>query len=99
MSPENDKNRVSGHMWLGDSFRPGEFGLYVYRANLSEPDKPGPHVWFQRALMPTAPCDPSADGRTCKENPAKINFSDLKNNYTAQMLLWRPVQPGDYWEP
>ena len=83
----------------GRQLPPGEFGLYVYRANLSEPDKPGPHVWFQRALMPTAPCDPSADGRTCKENPAKINFSDLKNNYTAQMLLWRPVQPGDYWEP
>ena len=99
MSPENDKNRLSGHMWLGDSFRPGTFGLYVYRANLSEPDKPGPHIFFQRAAMPNAPCDTSASGRSCKENPASINYSDIRNNYTGQMLLWRQVTPGDYWWP
>ena len=99
MSPENDKNRLSGHMWLGDSFRPGALGLYVYRVNLSEPDKPGPHLFFKRALMPSAPCDPSSSGRTCKENPARINYSDIRDNYTGQMLLWRQVKPGDYWWP
>jgi len=99
MSPENDKNRLSGHMWLGDSFRPGTLGLYVYRANLSEPDKPGPHIFFKRAAMPSAPCDTSASGRSCKENPASINYSDIRNNYTGQMLLWRQVTPGDYWWP
>jgi hypothetical protein len=94
MSPENDKNRLSGHMWLGDSFRPGTFGLYVYRANLSEPDKPGPHIFFTRAAMPSAPCDTSASGRSCKENPASINYSDIRNNYTGQMLLWRQARPA-----
>ena len=51
MSPQNDKDRLSGHMWFRDSFRPG-FYLYVYRINLSEPDRPGPHVWYRSAYMP-----------------------------------------------
>ncbi|HEX4622841.1 MAG TPA: hypothetical protein VH231_00175 [Solirubrobacteraceae bacterium] len=73
--------------------------LGVYRADLSEPDKPGPHTFFKRAAMRSAPCDTSASGRSCKENPASINCSDIRNNYTGQMLLWRQVTPGDYWWP
>jgi hypothetical protein len=99
MTRENDQRRLSGHMWLGNSFRPGLTGLYVYRVNLSEPDTPGPHVWFQHAGMPSAPLACSRDGRTCSEPPSQVDFSGIKNNYTAQMLLWRPVQPGDYWWP
>ena len=94
MSTENDRKRLSGHMWLSDSFRPGAHGLYVYRTNLSEPDNPGPHVWYQRADMPAGQCEGST---TCTET--QVDFSDIRNNYTAQMLLWRPVKPGDYWEP
>jgi hypothetical protein len=94
MSKENDQKRLSGHMWLSDSFRPGSLGLYVYRANLSEPDKPGPHVWYTTAKMPEGQCEGS---NTCTET--HINFSDIRNNYTAQMLMWRPVKPGDYWWP
>jgi hypothetical protein len=100
MSRENDRKRLSGHMWLGDSFRPGYYGLYVYRANLSEPDKPGPHVWYQRAYMPVGrepTCSKGPVVTTCTET--QVDFSDIRNNYTAQMLLWRPVQPGDYWWP
>ena len=48
MSPQNDKNRLSGHMWFRDSFRPTAY-LYVYRVNLSEQDRPGPHVWYRSA--------------------------------------------------
>jgi hypothetical protein len=96
MSPQNDKDRLSGHMWFRDSFRPG-FYLYVYRINLSEPDRPGPHVWYRSAYMPkgTLKCS----GNVCTEDPSTIDFSDIRTNYTAQMVLWRPVQPGDYWEP
>jgi hypothetical protein len=96
MSPQNDKDRLSGHMWFRDSFRPG-FYLYVYRINLSEPDRPGPHVWYRSAYMPkgTLKCS----GNVCNEDPSTIDYSDIRNNYTAQMVLWRPVQPGDYWEP
>ena len=101
MSRANDEKRLSGHMWLSDSFRPGYYGLYVYRANLSEQDKPGPHVWYQRAYMPVGR-DPVCSRRdqyitTCTET--QVDFSDIRNNYTAQMLMWRPVQPGDYWWP
>jgi hypothetical protein len=37
--------------------------------------------------------------RACSELPSQVDFSDIKNNYTAQRLLWRPVQRGDYWWP
>ena len=96
MSPQNDKDKLSGHMWFRESFRPG-FYLYVYRINLSEPDRPGPHVWYRSAYMPsgTSKCS----GNVCTEDPSTISFSDLRTNYTAQMALWRPVQPGDYWWP
>ena len=99
MTRENDQKRLSGHMWLGNSFRPAFSGLYVYRVNLSEPDRPGPHVWSQRTYLPSGPrvCAPGA--RTCSEVASQLNFSDIRDNYTAQMLLWRPVQPGDYWWP
>ena len=106
MSKENDQKRLSGHMWLSDSFRPGSpslgvYRLYVYRANLSEPDKPGPHVWYVRAYMPLGPCLNVAGKYppTCTEPLSQIDFSELRNDYTAQMLLWRPVTPGDYWWP
>ena len=97
MNPQNDKDRLSGHMWFRDSFRPG-FYLYVYRINLSEPDRPGPHVWYRSARMPlgTLTCDVNY---VCDEAPSTIDYSDIKNNYTAQMVLWRQVQPGDYWYP
>ena len=97
MNPQNDKDRLSGHMWFRDSFRPG-FYLYVYRINLSEPDRPGPHVWYRSARMPlgTLTCDVN---NVCDEAPSTIDYSDIKNNYTAQMVLWRQVQPGDYWYP
>ena len=97
MNPQNDKDRLSGHMWFRDSFRPG-FYLYVYRINLSEPDRPGPHVWSRSARMPlgTLTCDVN---NVCDEAPSTIDYSDIKNNYTAQMVLWRQVQPGDYWYP
>ncbi len=52
MSPQNDRDRLSGHMWFRESFRPG-FYLYVYRINLSDPDRPGPHVWYRSAYMPS----------------------------------------------
>ena len=100
MSRENDRNRLSGHMWLADSFRPGYYGLYVYRANLSEQDKPGPHVWYQRAYMPVGRdpvCSRGPVYTTCTET--QVDFSDIRNNYAAQMLMWRPVEPGDYWWP
>ena len=87
-------------MWLADSFRPGYYGLYVYRANLSEQDKPGPHVWYQRAYMPVGRdpvCSRGPVYTTCTET--QVDFSDIRNNYTAQMLMWRPVEPGDYWWP
>jgi hypothetical protein len=32
-------------------------------------------------------------------DPSTINFSDIRDNYTAHMVLWRPVQPRDYWYP
>jgi hypothetical protein len=44
--------------------------------------------------MPEGQCEGS---NTCTET--QINFSDIRNNYTAQMLMWRPVKPGDYWWP
>ena len=100
MSPKNDRERLSGHMWLSDTFRPGYRGLYVYRANLSEPDKPGPHVWYERAYMPVGRdpvCSKGPVVTTCTET--NVDFSDIRDNYRAQMLLWRPVQPGDYWWP
>ena len=100
MSPKNDRERLSGHMWLSDTFRPGYRGLYVYRANLSEPDKPGPHVWYQRAYMPEGrnpTCSKGPVFTTCTET--QVDFSDIRDNYYAQMLMWRPVQPGDYWWP
>ena len=74
----------------------------MYRVNLSEQDRPGPHVWYQRTNMPSAPRDRlvcTRDGRTCSEPLTQVNFNDIRNNYTAQMLLWRPVQTGDYWWP
>jgi hypothetical protein len=91
-SAENDQKKLSGHMWLSDSFRPGGLGLNVYRANLSEPDEPGPQVWNERAYFPQGRCD----GLTCTET---VDFSDIRNNYTAQMLMWRPVEKGHYWVP
>jgi hypothetical protein len=96
MSPQNDKDRLSGHMWFRESFRPG-FYLSVYRINLSEPDRPGPHVWSRSAYMPkgTLKCS----GNVCNEDPSTIDYSDIQKNYTAQMVLSRPVQPGDYWYP
>ena len=64
------EKRLSGHMWLSDSFRPGYYGLYVYRANLSEQDKPGPHVWYQRAYMPVGR-DPVCSRGTSALRPAR----------------------------
>ena len=76
MTPQNDAARLSGEMWYSDSFRPGTYGLYVYRINLSEQDRPGPHVWYRRAYMPTGRCDDV--NRRCQEDPLKINFSDIQ---------------------
>ena len=99
MTRENDQKRLSGHMWLANSFRPGFWGLYVYRANLSETDRPGPHVWYQREYRPTGPLVCAPGCRTRSEQLSQVNFSAIRDNYTAQMLLSRPVQPGDYWWP
>jgi hypothetical protein len=97
MTPQNDAARLSGEMWYRDSFRPGTYGLYVYRINLSEQDRPDPHVWYRHAYMPTGRCDDV--NRRCQEDPLKIDFSDIQKNYTSEMVLWRPVQPGTYWYP
>ena len=96
MNPQNDKNRLSGHMWFRDSFRPAVY-LYVYRINLSEPDRPGPHVWSRSVTEPEGPLTCPTPTK-CHEDLSTINFSDIRDNYTAQMVLWRQVQPGDYWE-
>jgi len=95
MNQQNDKDRLSGHMWFRESMRPGTLGLYVYRINISEPERPGPHVWYKRASMPLARLQCS--GNVCTEAPSAIDFGDIRTNYTAEMVLWRPVNAGDYW--
>jgi hypothetical protein len=95
MNDQNDKER--GHMWFRDSFQPGRNYLYVYRVNLSEPDRPGPHVWYRSAFMPKGVL--RCSGNVCNEDPSTINYRDIRDNFTAQMVLWRPVQPGNYWYP
>ena len=96
MSPENNRKRLSGHMWLSDSFRPRFSGLYLYRVNLSEPDQPGPHVWNSRAGIPTNRCDPrTPGGSSCTGDPPDL--SDLRTNYSADMMIWRSTELGTYW--
>lgn len=57
MGPEwkadtHDKSREDGHLWMSTSFRMFSSGMYVYRANISEADEPGPHVWYKHAGNP-----------------------------------------------
>ena len=72
MSPQNDRDRLSGHMWFRESFRPG-FYLYVYRINLSEQDRPGPRVWYRSAYLTSGTL--KCSGNVCNEDPSTINFS------------------------
>ena len=86
-------------MWFRDSFRPGSYGLYVYRINLSEPDRPGPHVWYRsaRTALGTLTCDVN---RRCDEAPSTIDFSDIKNNYTvSRWFSGARSSPATYWYP
>ena len=85
----------------GPSAGSGKFvlrGRYVYRVNLSEPDRPGPHVWYRSVTQPEGPLTCPTPTK-CHEVLSTINFSDIQKNYTSEMVLWREVQPGDYWEP
>ena len=58
MSKENDQKRLSGHMWLSDSFRPGFpslgiYRLYADRANLERTGQTRPtRLGYTRAYMP-----------------------------------------------
>ena len=105
MSKKNDQKRLSGHMWLSDSFRPGSPSLGISALRVSRQSQRTGQTRptrLVRARLHAAGSVPKRRWKyppTCTEPPSQIDFSELRNDYTAQMLLWRPVTPGDYWWP